>query len=155
MHSLNYVVHLNNYYRDDESIETLLNYADKLHLDLTTGINCSSHAATANQEFHLINSFYRKEPSRYIRHFTFTSNTIKSEQQMLQIAYNIGLFFLNDFQVFIGVHNDTKYLHAHFIMNTVSFRNGRIYDGYYQEKEQLLSYVENLGFHVVPVDNHF
>ncbi len=155
MHSLNYVICLNNYYCDDESIQTLLDYADKLHLGLTTGVNCSSDATIACQEFHYINSFYNKEPARYIRHFAFTSDTIKNEQQFLRIAYQIGLFFLDDFQVFIGVHNDTKHLHAHFIMNTVSFRTGKIYDGYYQEKENLLSYVESLGFQVIPVDNHF
>lgn len=155
MHSLNYVICLNNYYRDDTSIRTLLNYADKLHLGLTTGINCSANAQIACQEFHFVNSYYSKAPARYIRHFAFTSDTIKDEQQFLHIAYQIGLFFLNDFQVFIGVHNDTKHLHAHFIMNIVSFRTGRIYDGYFPEKEQLLSYVENLGFRVTAVDNYF
>ena len=155
MHSLNYAIFLNNFYRSDESIEKLLNYADKLHLGLTTGINCSAHAPTACHEFLFINSFFNKEPAHYIRHFAFTSDTIKDEQQLLHIAYEIGLFFLNDFQVFIGIHNDTKHLHAHFIMNTVSFRTGKIYNGYYAEKEQLFSYVENLGFHVTAIDNHF
>ena len=51
MSSLQLQIALNNYYRDIESVPTLLNYADKLNLGLTTGINCSSDTEAACKEF--------------------------------------------------------------------------------------------------------
>ncbi len=155
MNSLLLQIVLNDYYKDVESISKLLNYADKLNLGLTTGINCSSDTETACKEFFAVNDFYQKTPSRLIRHFFITSDTIKDELKMLRIAYNIGLYYLNDYQVFIGVHNDTKHLHAHFIMNTVSLRTGLIYSASPHGTASFVSYIKSLGFDISIIGTAF
>ena len=155
MNSLQLKIVPNDYYRDSESISTLINYANRLNNSLTTGINCSSDATTAINEFFYIRNFYQKNPARCIRHFIITSDSIKNEYKMLQLAYQIGLYYLNTYQVFIGVHNDTSNLHAHFIMNTVSFKDGLIYSASPNETNQFIHYITNLGFSVTKLNDTF
>lgn len=155
MNSLCLKIILNDFYREEHSVATLLDYTNKQNLGLTTGINCSADAAIACQQFQNINLFHCKTPSIYIRHLMISSDTIKDEIQMLQLAYRIGEFFKPHYQVFIGVHTDTDHLHAHFIMNKVSWDTGNIYRGYYDEKAAFIQHINNLGYFVECLDTHF
>jgi len=139
-------------YCTDESVYNLIHYAGKINpneITLTTGINCSPYIDEAIYEFEYIRSLFQKDPARYARHFMISSDTIKNPQEMLQLAYAIGCYYINQYQVFIGVHTDKKRLHAHFILNTVSCNDGKIYSYSYQENENFMNYIRHvLGYKI-------
>lgn len=49
-------------------------------------------------------------------------------QRVVDIAYQFALwYFKQGFQVIFAIHTDTKYLHIHYVINTVNFITGRKY----------------------------
>ena len=92
-----------------------------------SGINCS--AAFAYQEMTAVKRKYgeRGKVIAYHGYQSFTTGEVTPEQ-----AHEIGLetarrMWGSDFQVLVTTHLNTDNLHNHFIVNSVSFRDGHKY----------------------------
>lgn len=64
-------------------------------------------------------------------------------------VYKIGMEIINtcfcDYQTIFGVHEETGHIHIHFLINSVSFRDGRKWHLTIQESSMLKEYIENMA----------
>lgn len=138
-HVINYATNeektKNNYtkYRMDkfDSIRQVMTYAtnpDKTEKQFyTTGINCEVKDAVKQMQF--VKIFYGKENGILAFHAyqSFNEGEVTPE-----IAHEIGVKLANEmwgdrFQVVVSTHLNTKHLHNHFVINSVSFKDGKKY----------------------------
>lgn len=116
---------------DFDSIEKLLTYAtnpDKTEKQFyTTGINCEIEDAVKQMQF--VKIFYGKENGILAFHAyqSFNEGEVTPE-----IAHEIGVRLAEEmwgdrFQVVVSTHLNTKHLHNHFVINSVSFKDGKKY----------------------------
>ena len=125
----------NNYseYGMDEfdSIRQVMTYAtnpDKTEKQFyTTGINCEVKDAVKQMQF--VKTIYGKENGILAFHAyqSFNEGEVTPE-----IAHEIGVKLANEmwgdrFQVVVSTHLNTKHLHNQFVINSVSFKDGRKY----------------------------
>ena len=114
-----------------DSIRQVMTYAtnpDKTEkLFYTTGINCEVKDAVKQMQF--VKIFYRKENGILAFHAyqSFNEGEVTPE-----IAHEIGVKLANEmwgdrFQVVVSTHLNTKHLHNHFVINSVSFKDGKKY----------------------------
>lgn len=120
-------------YEMDEfnSIKQVMTYAtnpDKTEKQFyTTGINCEIEDAVKQMQF--VKTFYGKENGILAFHAyqSFYEGEVTPE-----IAHEIGVKLANEmwgdrFQVVVSTHLNTKHLHNHFVINSVSFKDGKKY----------------------------
>ena len=120
-------------YEMDEfnSIRQVMTYAtnpDKTEKQFyTTGINCEIEDAVKQMQF--VKIFYGKENGILAFHAyqSFNEGEVTPE-----IAHEIGVKLANEmwgdrFQVVVSTHLNTKHLHNHFVINSVSFKDGKKY----------------------------
>ena len=120
-------------YEMDEfnSIRQVMTYAtnpDKTEKQFyTTGINCEIEDAVKQMLF--VKIFYGKENGILAFHAyqSFNEGEVNPE-----VAHEIGVKLANEmwgdrFQVVVSTHLNTKHLHNHFVINSVSFKDGKKY----------------------------
>lgn len=90
-----------------------------------TGVNCN--ASTAREQFLTVKKQFGKEGGivAYHAYQSFAEGEVTPE-----IAHAIGVEFAKEvwgeeYQVLVATHLNTKCLHNHFVINSVSFRHGR------------------------------
>ena len=119
-----------------DSIEKLLTYAtnpDKTEkLFYTTGINCRVDNAVKEMQF--IKKLYGKEKGILAFH---GYQSFKEGEVTPEIAHEIGVRLAEEmwgdrFQVVVSTHLNTKHLHNHFVINSVSFKDGYKYYSNYE-----------------------
>ncbi len=93
----------------------------------TTGINC--HVEKAVREMNIVKSFYEKESGILAFH---AYQSFNEGEVIPKIAHEIGVKLANEmwgdrFQVVVSTHLNTKHLHNHFVINSVSFKDGKKY----------------------------
>ena len=138
-HVINYATNKektkNNYskYGMDEfdSIRQVMTYAtnpDKTEKQFyTTGINCEIEDAVKQMQF--VKIFYGKENGILAFH---AYQSFKEGEVTPEIAHEIGVKLANEmwgdrFQVVVSTHLNTQHLHNHFVINSVSFKDGKKY----------------------------
>ena len=138
-HVINYVTNeektkgIYSKYRMDEfdSIRQVMTYAtnpDKTEKQFyTTGINCEVKDAVKQMQF--VKTLYGKENGILAFHAyqSFNEGEVTPE-----IAHEIGVELANEmwgdrFQVVVSTHLNTQHLHNHFVINSVSFKDGKKY----------------------------
>ena len=89
------------------------------------GINCNP--STAREQFVSVKKAYGKEDGiqAYHGYLSFKEQNISPE-----LAQKIGMEFANEvwgkrFQVVVTTHLNTKHLHCHYVINSVSFKDGK------------------------------
>ena len=120
-------------YEMDEfnSIRQVMTYAtnpDKTEKQFyTTGINCEIEDAVKQMQF--VKIFYGKENGILAFHAyqSFNEGEVTPE-----IAHEIGVKLANEmwgdrFQVVVSTHLNTQHIHNHFVINSVSFKDGKKY----------------------------
>ena len=92
----------------------------------TFGINCSQNYKEIPKQFYETKEFFNKNGGRLYKHYvqSFAPNEVKKED-VIEIAKKWAERAFKGYEVFIAVHNDKKHLHAHFVVNSVSFENGK------------------------------
>ena len=92
-----------------------------------TGINCE--AQSAYEEMMMIKKHYKKEKGNIAFHSiqSFAADEVTPDE-----AHEIGLQLAKEmwgdrFQVVVATHLNTKHIHNHFIINSVSFVDGKKY----------------------------
>lgn len=93
----------------------------------TTGINCEVKDAVKQMQF--VKTLYGKENGILAFHAyqSFNEGEVTPE-----IAHEIGVKLANEmwgdrFQVVVSTHLNTQHLHNHFVINSVSFKDGKKY----------------------------
>ena len=138
-HVINYATNKektkNNYskYGMDEfdSIRQVMTYAtnpDKTEKQFyTTGINCEIEDAVKQMQF--VKIFYGKENGILAFH---AYQSFNEGEVTPVIAHEIGVRLAEEmwgdrFQVVVSTHLNTEHLHNHFVINSVSFKDGKKY----------------------------
>ena len=114
-----------------DSIEKLLTYATNPtkteKLFYTTGINCKVDNAVKEMQF--IKKLYGKEKGILAFH---GYQSFKEGEVTSEIAHEIGVRLAEEmwgdrFQVVVSTHLNTDNIHNHFVINSVSFKDGYKY----------------------------
>ena len=96
------------------------------------GINCD--VASAFEEMNNVKMFYHKKDGNIGYH---AIQSFKEEEVTPQIAHKIGIQLAKElwgdrFQVIVTTHLNTNHIHNHFVINSVSFKDGmKYYDNHY------------------------
>lgn len=111
---------------------------------LVSGINCVAESAFNEMMTTKIN--HHKTNGRMYYHLfqSFHPN----ENLTPEIAHEIALKFaeenFNNYEVLVATHIDREHLHSHFIVNSVSFENGKKYHSDKDEIQKLRDYSDKL-----------
>ena len=114
-----------------DSIRQVMTYAtnpDKTEKQFyTTGINCEIEDAVKQMQF--VKIFYGKENGILAFH---AYQSFNEGEVTPVIAHEIGVRLAEEmwgdrFQVVVSTHLNTKHLHNHFVINSVSFKDGKKY----------------------------
>lgn len=106
------------------SSKDILKYAGE-KATLTKGLNCSSSWENAYQDFQNTKDFFNKHNGRQYLHYvqSFKEGEI-TPQDALDLTEKLCKKTMANNEVFLGVHTDTKHIHCHIVVNSVSFIDG-------------------------------
>ena len=119
-----------------DDLQNVIDYArnsDKTEKEyFVTGINCDSDSAY--EEMQDTKRFYKKQDKILAFHAyqSFAEGEVTPE-----LAHQIGVQFANEmwgdrFEVVVSTHLNTKHIHNHFVLNSVSFVDGKKYYSNYE-----------------------
>ena len=122
----------NKYLRENRwSLNKVIDYAtnsDKTEKQFyTTGINCKVENAV--KEMRIVKRIYGKENGILAFH---GEQSFKEGEVTPELAHEIGVRLAEEmwgdrFQVVVTTHLNTKHIHNHFVLNSVSFKDGKKY----------------------------
>lgn len=97
----------------------------------------------AAQEMYVIKTYYNALSGKYIRHFvmSFEDSDYFTVADAIIMAVKVCGYFCGGFQVVYAVHQNTKHLHIHFVVNTTSFVDGKRLSDSYEDRAQFKKYV--------------
>lgn len=143
----------NNPYTDKKSVETLIRYAviDKKTGGLVRyygglGVCTDRGIDFISAQFWLVKRVFGKTEGRQVRHIyvSFSPDEHVGPVCASQIAFLIAQYYGNRFQILYGIHEDTDNLHIHFILNTVSYIDGKKFNEGFMETRALKEHVNNI-----------
>ena len=112
------------------SVKHVLDYVtrkEKTDMRLCTGINCS--ADTAFREMQLTKELFHKTGGRTFLHFvqSFSPDEKITPEEAHQIAFELAENFthFHGHEVLIATHCDRQHIHSHFVVNSVSYEDGK------------------------------
>ena len=117
-----------------KSIKTVINYAAKdakkeKDDTLFMGINCADNPAIATYQMQKTKEFYNKIDGRQYKHYvlSFADGEITKDNAKLYAKELATKCFADRYEVAVGIHiNSTGgKIHAHYIVNSVSFVDGK------------------------------
>ena len=81
-----------------------------------------------------------------LRHFiiAFDPDEIAEPSEAYEIGCQIACFLGQQYQLVFAVHEDTPNLHIHFMLNSISYRDGHRYSGTKKEYYCLINYLGRL-----------
>lgn len=84
-------------------------------------------------QFNTIKSYYRKEDGRQLIHciisFSDYETNFLTKEQLIKSGQNFSTDVSQKYQIIYGIHNNTELSHIHFIINSVSYVDGKRYKG--------------------------
>lgn len=97
----------------------------------------------AAEEFMAIKQYYNDFGGKLLRHFviSFDKKDYFTVADAMILAFKICGFFSSRFQVMYAVHQNTKHIHIHFVVNTTSFVDGKRLSDSYEDRAQFKKYV--------------
>lgn len=120
--------------RPGKSVKTVINYAAKdmkkeKDDTLFCGINCADNPAIAAYQMQKTKEFYNKTDGRQYKHYvlSFALNEIDVDTAKVYAKELAEKCFGGRFEVAVGIHTNSKgrKIHAHFVVNSVSFVDGQ------------------------------
>lgn len=140
-------------YKDNWAIHDVIHYAtSKASADSVFGGAVLPEIAI--QSMKGVNRAYHKDKGTRLRHsvLSFSPNEGVTLHQVKDVARQAIRYYQNDYQILAAVHDDREHLHIHFVMNTVSYRDGSKYGGkkkdYYGFHKHLNDILHHYGLHV-------
>ena len=149
------VVNQKGKYHDLKSWETIVPYvtnpekARSGYIGMTQGVNPCNIAGSMSQ---VIAQFSTRGKIQ-LRHIiiSFPPQEVSNPSAVFNIAKELAQFTCNEYQTLYAVHENTNYLHIHFVHNYVSFVDGHRYRGqrneYYAFKNYLKSILRRYGIY--------
>ena len=101
---------------------------------LISGVNCCPESAL--DEFRFVKKRFHKEDGRSYYHIVQSFSP--DDDLTPETAHEIGLKFADyfpGFQIVVATHVNTKAIHNHLIMNSVSYENGKMF---HQSRNEML-----------------
>lgn len=115
-----------NSYPDLESVQRLLNYV--LRTSFYGGYAIDPEYAF--DQMRLVKEAYHKTEGVQLKHFLLTFSHEEMMhldfKDLLELGFQVGKV-LERYQIVYCIHLDSDYIHMHFVMNTVSFEDGKKY----------------------------
>ena len=120
--------------RPGKSIKTVINYAAKdakkeKDDTLFFGINCADNPVIAAYQMQKTKELYNKTDGRQYKHYvlSFAENEISLDKAKTYAKELAQQCFGERYEVAVGVHTNSKggKIHAHIIVNSVSFMDGK------------------------------
>ena len=105
---------------------------------LIDGLNCSPE--TVLEEFRFVKGQYGKNDGRSYYHII--QSFAPDDKLSVETAHEIGMRlaeYFPDYQVLVATHDNTKCLHNHLVMNSVSYKNGK---KFHQSRDDMLRFKE-------------
>ena len=81
-------------------------------------------AENALERMSIVKRFYNKEDGRSYIHFTISFKGKKDKNQLYEFAEAVSYEF-SDYQSLFAIHQNTRNYHIHFVINSVSVKNGK------------------------------
>ena len=115
-----------NSYLDLGSVQRLLNYV--LRTSFYGGYAIDPEQAYV--QMRLVKEAYHKTEGVQLKHFLLTFSDEEMMhldfKDLLELGFQVGKV-LERYQIVYCIHLDSDYIHMHFVMNTVSFEDGKKY----------------------------
>ncbi len=108
------------------------------------------NAEDAYAQMIYVKQFYQKINGRQFIHFSVSLEKFNDMDlnKVWNIAYDIGMWFGEKYQVVFGIHQDTDNIHIHYIVNSVSYKDGRKLTMELNDLERFKKYVISIKEHL-------
>lgn len=131
-------------YHDDRALHDVISYcaqADKTE-GLVGAMGVSPNPDWAIMQMQIVQSCFGKRDGVPLRHFVISFGEWDQIQPLSAFALGqkIAEYYGWQYQIIFGVHTDTENLHIHFVMNTVSYIDGKKYPGDKRDYYEFLQY---------------
>lgn len=125
---------------------------------LIDGVNCSPDSAM--QEFQFVKNRFHKTSGRTYYHIVQSFSP--DDKITPETAHEIGIKFAEyfpDFQILVATHYNKDHIHNHLIMNSVNFKNGKMFHQSAAEMNRAKEYSNELclqyGYSVTEVNSRY
>lgn len=146
----------NEFYEKKESTETILHYvSDPVKTNGWLGsMNVSSDVDMCRDQFQRVRSYFDKDDGRKLVHFVVSARVYDylTDMEMWENAKLIARYFAPGYQIFWAIHkadsasiyNAGSCRHIHFVMNSVSFADGKKFHQTQGELQAFKKYVDKI-----------
>ena len=154
------IIHfINNKTQTAGGMKNVLNYVSRKEKTVSedkrfvTGINCAPE--TALDEMTATKNLYHKPDGRLYYHLvqSFPSGYEIEPELAHKIAVELAEKAFNKYEVVVATHIDREHVHSHFVINSVSFEDGKKYHSNKESIEQLMKLSDEIcqkyGVHVL------
>ena len=149
-------------YFDDRALNNVINYVlDPIKAKSRMIGAYGVQVEFAAQQMELVSRAYNNYDKLRLRHFiiSFADNDCILSCDAIYIAQRAAEFYANRYQIIFGIHEDADHLHVHFVMNQVSYLDGRKYSGSKKEHYDFVNYMKDVcysfGIDFIPVSEQF
>ena len=148
-------------YFDDWALHDVISYA--LRDSKTPNAYVGSRAVNienAESEMSTLTRLYDKDKGVRLRHsiISFDTDDKISPAQAARIADAAIQYFGTAYQIIYSIHEDAAHVHAHIVMNQVSYIDGHKYHGTRKEYYDFINYMNGIvrpyGIPFVPVSDN-
>ena len=135
-------------YTDELAYQQLLDYImrpDKTPDHYIGGF--AVHPQYAAEEMQLVSQAYHQDRGVRLRHWiiSFEKHELADAWHANQFAQMACRFYADTYQIVYSVHEDAEHLHVHFVMNMISYQNGKRYSGQKKDFYDYLKYLQEIA----------
>ena len=138
-------------YKDDKAIATVSEYIFKPYKAQECIGGWAVNPHNALYEMELLSALYHQREGVRLRHWMISFTEYEAERlasvgrcSQMKAIYDLSrllsFYYANRHQIVFAVHNDSNMMNAHFVMNNVSYVDGRKYTGTYKEYHDYINY---------------
>lgn len=132
-----------------------LNYVVGRHTDCDKVYSPNVNVYDAYNQFFLVKQYFNKTSGNPVYHFVVVFNTRSTfgddYEQAESMSRSIASYFSGRYQIVYGIHRKVtkkaeggcaSFYHTHFIMNSVSYVDGKMFSGRKDETYGFLEYIK-------------
>ena len=123
-------------YCDDNALRDVINYITRgyqLPDNMIGAYGVTKNNAAMQME--IVSEVYWKHLNCRLRHWvvSFSQEDNVTLEEVRQIADRSAGFYKSRYQIIYAIQTDTDNIHVHFVMNRISYRDGKAYSGKYSD----------------------
>lgn len=121
-------------YLEQSAVENTILYCTDIRKTDYQHIGCYPSLSTDYcdwiEEFLMVKHIYHKEDGEQVKHriVSFSKWELVNYRDAEQFGYEVARAYGEKYQTVYAVHQDTKQVHVHFIINTVAYDTGKKFD---------------------------